>query len=320
MIRNAVIASVVLCASFATSPPAVSPPVTGAAGPSDGWQRVGSGSLGGVSGMATAEGAPVGDGLADAVVVRGNTGARESRVATVRLRPGQGPVVRELPWFGALPAGLEALDAVPGAPGHYIAVTGSGDAFHIVVEHGRATVEGDPVALPGRRDGDAYEGFALHRDRSGRTFAVWATRGGGERPAVVRASSVRIGAYGPYFGTVSARQEFAVPFPEQEEVRHISDLKVLDDGTVMASSASDPGVDDGPFTSAVYDAGRLTVNVAHDAVLRLKPKHELVPLALFTERDDRKIDAIAFLPGRRAVWGTDDEKNGGSVKFDRVGR
>ncbi|MEU8626020.1 hypothetical protein [Streptomyces sp. NPDC048669] len=315
MIRNAVIASVVMCASFATSPPA-----TGTAVPSDGWQRVGSGILGGVSGMAPAEGAPAGPGLADAVVVRDNTGPRESRVATVCLRPGQDPVVRELPWFGVLPAGLEALDAVPGRPGHYIAVAGRGDAFHIVVANGRAKAEGGPVALPGRRDGDDYAGFALHRDSSGRTFAVWATRGSGDRPAVVRASSVRIGAYGPDFGTVSARQEFAVPFPEQDEVRHISDLKVLDDGTVMVSSASAPGVDDGPFTSAVYDAGRLTVNVAHDAVLRLKPESGLVPLTLFTERDNRKIEAIAFLPGRHAIWGTDDGENGGSVKFDRAGR
>ncbi|MCX4768719.1 hypothetical protein [Streptomyces sp. NBC_01285] len=315
MIRNAVIASAVLCACLATAPPA-----GGAAGPSDGWQRVGSGVLGGVSGMAAAEGAPVGHGLADAVVVRDSTGARESRVATVRLRPGRDPVVGELPWSGTLPAGLEALDAVPGRPGHCIAVASGGDAFHIVVANGRATLQAGPVALPGRRDGDDYESFALHRDRSGRTFAVWATRGSGDRPAVVHASSVRIGAYGPDFGTVSARQEFAVPFPDRGDVRQISDLKILPDGTVMVSSASGTDAGDGPFASAVHDAGRLTVNAAHDAVLRLKPKPELTPLNVFTERDNRKIEAIAFLPGRHAIWGTDDENNGGCVKFDRVGR
>ncbi|WP_329613071.1 hypothetical protein OG244_06925 [Streptomyces brevispora] len=319
MIRNAILASAFLCASLATAPPAAG--ADGPSdGPSDGWQRVGSGILGGVSGMALVEGAPVGHGLADAVVVRDNKGDREARVATVSLRPGQDPVVRELAWFGVAPADLEALDAVPGSPGHYIALTGRGDAYHVVVAHGRATAEADPVALPGRRDGDDYEGFALHRDRSGRTFAVWATRGNGDRPAVVYASSVRIGTYDVEFGTVSARQEFTVPFPDQDEVRHISDLKVLQDGTVMVSSASDPRGADGPFASAVYDAGRLTVNVAHDAVLRLKPERELTPLNLFTERDNRKIEAIAFLPGRHAIWGTDDENNGGSVKFDRVGR
>lgn len=311
MIRNAVIASVVLCASLATAPPP--------AGPSEGWQRVGSGTVGGASGLAPAGPAPVGHGPADLVVVRDNSGDRESRAATVRLRPGRAPAVRELPWSGVLPAGLEAIDAVPGRPGHYVAVTGGGDAVHVVVAHGRATAEGAPVALPGRRDGDGYASFALHRDSSGRTFAVWATRGGG-RPAVARASSVRVGAYGPGFGTVSARQEFTVPYPDRPGVRYISDLKVLADGTVMVSSSSGPGVEDGPPTSAVYDAGRLTVNAAHDAVLRLKPPRELTPLSLFTERDDRRIEAIAFLPGGQAVWSTDDGSDGGSLRFERVGR
>ncbi|MER5280560.1 hypothetical protein ABT025_33160 [Streptomyces sp. NPDC002809] len=313
MIRNGIIVSAFLCASLATTP------LSAAAAP-DGWQRVGSGIQGGVSGIALVEGAPAGRGLADAVVVRDNKGDRESRLATVRLRPGQAPVVEELPWLGTLPADLEALDTVPGLPGHYVAVASRGHAYHVVVADGRATVEHEPVALPGRRDGDNYESFALHRDRSGRTFAVWATRGSGDQKAVVRAASVRLGANGPEFGMVSARQEFAVPFPDEDEVRHISDLKVLDDGTVLVSAASDPNVDDGPFASAVYDAGRLTVNPAHDAVLRLKPVWALAPLSRFTKQDNRKIEAIAVLPGRLGLWGTDDENFGGSVTFERIGR
>ncbi|MFG3136643.1 hypothetical protein ACGFZA_10520 [Streptomyces sp. NPDC048211] len=313
MIRNGIFASVVLCASLAATP-------LSATAASDGWQRVGSGIRGGVSGMALVEGAPAGEGLADAVLVRDNKGDRDSRLATVRLRPGQEPVVEELPWLGTLPADLEALDAVPGRPRHYVAVASRGDAYHVVVADGRATAVDEPAALPGRRDGDNYESFALHRDRSGRTFAVWATRGSGEEKAVVRAASVRIGANGPEFGMVSARQEFAVPFPDEDEVRHISDLKVLDDGTVLVSAASDPNVDDGPFASAVYDAGRLSVNQAHDAVLRLKPVRALVPLSRFSRQDNRKIEAVAVLPGGLGLWGTDDENSGGSVMFARVGR
>ncbi|MEV0745654.1 hypothetical protein OG778_30100 [Streptomyces sp. NBC_00184] len=312
MIRNGIIVTAVLCASLAAAP-------LSATAASDGWQRVGSGLQGGVSGIALVEGAPTGPGLADAVVVRDNKADRERRLATVRLRPGDAPVVTELPWLGVLPADLEALDAVPGRPGHYVALASRGEAYHVVVADGRATAEDSPVALPGRQDGDNYESFALHRDRSGRTFAVWATRGSGAQQAVVHAASVRVGPNGLSFGTVSARQEFAVPFPNQDEVRHISDLKVLDDGTVLVSSASDPNVNDGPFASAVYDAGRLTVNRANDAVLRMKPRHALTPLSLFTRQDNRKIEAIAFLPGRLGLWGTDDENFGGSVTFERVG-
>ncbi|MFJ6433404.1 hypothetical protein [Streptomyces sp. NPDC091416] len=310
MIRNGIIVTAVLCASLAAAP------LSAAA--SGGWQRVGSGLQGGVSGIALVEGAPAGPGLADAVVVRDNKGDLESRLATVRLRPGDAPVVTELPWLGVLPADLEALDAVPGRPGHYIALASRGEAYHVVVADGVATAE-DAAVLPGRRDGDNYESFALHRDRSGRTFAVWATRGSGAQPAVVHAASVRVGPNGLSFGTVSARQEFTVPFPDQDEVRHISDLKVLDDGTVLVSAASDPNVNDGPFASAVYDAGRLTVNRANDAVLRMRPRHALTPLSRFTRQDNRKIEAIAFLPGGLGLWGTDDENFGGAVAFERLG-
>lgn len=313
MIRNGIIVTAALCASLAAAPPS-------ATAASDGWQRVGSGLQGGVSGIALVEGAPAGPGLADAVVVRDNKGDGESRLATVRLRPGQAPAVTELPWYGVVPADLEALDAAPGRPGHYIAVASRGDAYRVVVMDGRATAEGEPAALPGRRDGDNYESFALHRGRSGRTYAVWATRGSGAERAAVRAASVRIGTDGLEFGMVSARQEFAVPFPDEDEVRHVSDLKVLDDGTVLASAASDPHVNDGPFASAVYDAGRLTVNRAHDAVLRLAPEHALRPLSRFTRQGNRKIEAIAFLPGQLGLWGTDDENYGGSVAFEPIGQ
>ncbi|MFI6728562.1 hypothetical protein [Streptomyces atratus] len=313
MIRNGFIMSAVACASIAAAALGA-----WAAAPSDGWKQVGTGIQGGVSGMALAESAPVDPDGADAVIVRDNKADRESRVATVRLRPGRAPVTTELPWLGVLPKDLEALDAVPGLVGHYIALASNGDAYHIVVADGRATVQAGPVTVPGRHDGDNYESFALHRDESGKVFAVWATRGSGERKAVVRAASATIGARGLGFGSPTTGQEFAVPYPNEDEVRHISDLKVLADGTVLVSSASDPNVDDGPFSSAVYNAGRLTVNGAHDAVLRLRTADELTPLRRFTKQDDRKIEAIAFLPGGRAVWGTDDENHGGWVKFDRV--
>ncbi|MFF2328166.1 MULTISPECIES: hypothetical protein [unclassified Streptomyces] len=62
------------------------------------------------------------------------------------------------------------------------------------------------------------------------------------------------------------------------------------------------------------------MNGAHDAVLRLRTTGELTPLRRFTEQDDRKVEAIAFLRGGQALWGTDDENHGGWVTFDRVTR
>lgn len=40
----------------------------------------------------------------------------------------------------------------------------------------------------------------------------------------------------------------------------------------------------------------------------------------FTRQDNRKIEAIAVLPGRLSLWDTDDENFDGSVTFERVGR
>ncbi|MGW8886148.1 hypothetical protein [Streptomyces sp. NPDC055749] len=315
MIKNAFIVSAVACASIAASAPG-----TQAAGPGDGWQRVGSGIQGGVSGMALVDGAPVGRDRADVVVVRDNKAEGQSRVATVRLRPGLAPVTQELPWQGPVPSDLEALDAVPGRPGHYIAVASKGDAYHVIVAHGRATVQGDPVTLPGGHTDDNYESFAVHRHPSGEVFAVWATRGSGAEKSVVRAAALHVGAYRMAFGQVSSRQEFAVPYPNKDEVRHISDLKVLENGTIMVSAASDPNVDDGPFSSAVYVAGELTVNSINRAALKLTKTPDLRPLRHYTKQRDRKIEAIAILPDRHALWGTDDENKGGSVVFDRVNR
>ncbi|QKW07493.1 hypothetical protein HUT18_14980 [Streptomyces sp. NA04227] len=314
MIKKRTAVCLLLCGAIAAATPAAQ-----AALLAPQWQRVGTGITGGVSGMAVQEGGAGGEGSADLVVVRDNKKAGESRVATVRLRPGEVPVTRELDWSGPLPADLEALDAVPGQPGRYVAVTSAGMAYEIVVAGGTATVQGDPVALPDRRPGDNYESFALWSEgASGRVFAVWATRGAGSEHAMVRAAEVRDGGLGAGMGAPSVR-EFAVPVPDRDEVRHISDLKVLADGRLLVSSASDPNVDDGPFSSAVYDAGQLVVRGQDRVVLNLREQADLVPLRTFTLQDNRKIEAVTVLPDGQAVWGTDDENQGGSVSFDSLG-
>ncbi|GAA2937836.1 hypothetical protein GCM10010446_23970 [Streptomyces enissocaesilis] len=282
------------------------------------WQRVGTGITGGVSGMAVVEGAPVSRDRADVVVVRDNKEEGQDRVVTVRLRPGEEPVTTALRWKGPLPEDLEALDAVPGRRDHYIAVASEGVAYHIVVTGDTATVQDKPVPLPGRASGDNYESFALFRHPSGRSFAVWATRGKSEEKSVMRAAPVKTDEKSLRIGRPAATRQFAVPFPNEDEVRHVSDLKVLPDGTLLVSSASDPNRDDGPFSSAVYSAGKLSVNRRHQPVLHLEKRGHLAPLRLFTKQDDRKIEAVVHLPDEQEIWGTDDEHHGGFVRFDRV--
>ncbi|WP_433179757.1 hypothetical protein [Actinoallomurus sp. CA-150999] len=282
------------------------------------WQRVGTDITGGVSGMALVAGAPVGRNRADVVIVRDNKADGQNRISTVRLRPGKAPVVTPLAWKGPLPKDVEAIDAVPGRKNHYIALASEGTAYHVAIAGGTATVQGSPVSLPDRKSGDNYESFALYRNTVGKIFAVWATRGKNSEKAVVRTAAATVGKASLHIGATADKAKFAVPFPSANEVRHVSDLKVLSDGTVLVSSAQDPNDDNGPFSSAVYNAGKLTIKGGRTPVLHLKKTASLKPLRKFTKKDDRKVEGIVALPGGQAIWGTDDENLGGSVTFDKL--
>lgn len=281
------------------------------------WQQVGVAKTGGVSGIAVVQGTHVGRDSADVVIVRDNKNAGENRIATVRLRRGKAPVTTPLTWNGPLPVDVEGLDAVPGWPNHYIALASAGTAYHIVIAGGTATVQGRLAPLPDRKDGDNYESFALFR-AGHRLFAIWATRGKNEEKSIVRTAPATIGKASFDIGAIADTKQFAVPYPSEDEVRHVSDLKVLRNGTILISSAHDPNDDNGPFSSAVYKAGRLSFKKHGKPVLELKAANRLRPLRKFTTQDDRKVEAVVTLPGGQAIWGTDDENLGGSLLFDRL--
>ncbi|MEO3976616.1 hypothetical protein [Streptomyces sp. CAU 1734] len=281
------------------------------------WQRVGTGMTGGVSGLAVIENGADSDDPVDLVMVRDSKNPGEPRVATVRYDYGDSaPVVRELPWLGsAEPRDLEAVDSVPGRPGHYVALTSGGTAFHFTLDRDAARVKGSSP-VPGLAAGDNYESFALTR-RHGRTIAVWATRGSSDGvPAKVRAAAYDpdSGVFGPATGPV----DFLVPDPlpvDGQEVRHASDIKVHADGTLLLTAASDPNVNSGPFASAVYVAGKVTSNASGRIGLELRTRDRLTALASFDKSvDNRKIEAVACRRGSgTAVVGTDDEDQGGSL-------
>ncbi|WP_030251523.1 hypothetical protein [Streptomyces violens] len=293
------------------------------------WQKVGDGMTGGVSGLAVAKAS--GD-VIDAVVARDNKEPGQSRMATVRLVPGKAPEVRELKWRAQagteVPKDLESLDTVPGRPGEYTAVS-SGDSgkfrptvYDVKVSGGTATVRWS-APLPGTEkyagdDTQNYEAFAVHRDRATKKYlAVWATRGSNGTASQVRSAAFDPTAAAPdkVFGHVSGPVAFRAPWPAQDEVRHISDLKIAPDGSVLLSAAQDPNKNSGPFSSAVYKAGRLTLTKGRPALKLSKPEE----VSRYTTTDNRKIEAVALLPdGDHALWGTDDEDFGGSVLRDRL--
>ncbi|TVL87997.1 hypothetical protein [Streptomyces sp. SAJ15] len=279
-----------------------------------GWQSVGEqGATHGISGVAV-----VGHDreATEALLVRDNRQPGEGRVATVRLRPGADPEVRELHWKGTPPGDLEALDAVPGRPHHYIALAGGGTGYHLRVVRDTLAVLGS-FTVPGVERGDDYQGFALF-PHGERLVAVWADRGDDTRPATVRAATFDPGRLA--LGTPTA-VAWRVPLPAAD-VRHASDLKVSPSGALMVVSTSGPG-EEGPFDSVVHDAGRLSVDGAGTVSLTMRTAP--VELGRFP---GHKVEALGCLPRTgeasqagqlgQALLGADDERAGGALRFAGV--
>ncbi|MFD7662426.1 hypothetical protein [Streptomyces sp. NPDC059788] len=268
------------------------------------WQKVGDGITSGVSGVAVLPGSRAD--RTDLLVARDNKKPGENRLAAIRLRPGAQPRVRPLAWKGSRPpVDLEALDAVPGRPGEYIALTSAGTGYHLRLNADATAAHTlGTFTVPGAREDDNYEGFALSAQRHG-LVAVWADRGEDSRPGTLHAARLDLARH-TFGAPVTAA--FRAPYPAAD-VRHISDVVVSPSGALKVSSASDSG-DDGPFDSAVYDAGKVTVD--RQGAVRLSVRRAPEPLGRYT---GHKIEALACLPhSRRAVLGTDDENAGGAVR------
>ncbi|GGV36588.1 hypothetical protein GCM10010277_23150 [Streptomyces longisporoflavus] len=275
------------------------------------WQQVGNDIKSGVSGLAVTSDS--GDRLRT-LVVRDNKHPGENRLAEVAYRPGAAAEVTPVAWQGAAePVDLEALDRVPGTSDEYVAVASRGLIYHL---KGHATEKAvrvlDISPLPGIGEGDDFESFSL-TSRNGKLAALWADRGAGKkRPATVYSAPFSFGSRGESeFGKVK-KAAFRAPYPSGD-VRHVSDIDVTKSGRVFVSSASDSG-DDGPFDSAVSDAGKLSVSGKGAVRLSLAKSPKLLE-----KFKGHKIEALHCVPGtHRAALGTDDENAGGSVTTSRL--
>ncbi|WPO70453.1 MULTISPECIES: hypothetical protein [unclassified Streptomyces] len=292
-------ATAALVTAGAATAPAVAPTADG------GWRQVGADITSGVSGLAFTSRT---HGTTHALVVRDNKKPGQNRVAALTYRPGRSAAVEPLTWAGGSePIDLEAIEAVPGTPGEYVALASRGLVYHLKVTGTRVEVL-DTSPLPGIADGDDYESFAL-TSKHGKTAAVWADRGAGkDRPSTLRAAPFTFDKHGNAdFGPVTTAARYRAPYPAGP-VRHASDISITASGRLLIGSASDPG-DDGPFDSAVSDAG--TVSVTRTGKVRLSVSKSP---ALLRKFEGRKIEAVECVPNSRtALLGTDDENTGGAV-------
>jgi hypothetical protein len=248
------------------------------------WTRVGTGITQGVSGIA-----PAATGW---VIVRDNKSAGQNRVALLS----NANVVKALTWPGTAPVDLEAIDAVPQQANRYAAVTSAGAGKIINIAGTTLTVVRSFTLPAGKVEN---ESFALTRIGSA-TVAVWANRGSQTTPGRLFAAT-----FNPSSGVFGAvvQGNVTVPFPTTN-VRPISDTKVLSGGRLVISSASDNG-DNGPFDSAVYSVGTVSV-VSGRARLALAS-----PVSRGTY-PGHKVEGIAC-KGSAGLAGTDDENLGGWV-------
>ncbi|MEU6929350.1 hypothetical protein AB4225_07895 [Streptomyces sp. 2RAF24] len=269
-------------------------------GAADDWQRVGTDSRSGVSGLAAEDGGT-------ALVAHDNKRPGQPRLSRVTYTAGTA-TLSPVTWDGAYAEDIEAIEAVPGMPGEYMALAGRGIVYRLRVAGDTATVV-DYTPLPMIGEGADFESFTLVA-RGGKLAALWADRGAGPgRPATLYAAPFSFAPWGqPLFGSVT-RRSYLSTYPADEGTRHISDISVTASGRILVGSASDAG-DDGPFDSAVTEAGRVTVSAAGSVRVTLAAS----PTVLGTF-PGYKIEAVECLPGTGdALLGTDDEKTGGFLR------
>lgn len=273
------------------------------------WRPVRGSILFGISGMAFLEQQ---EGSTSFLIVHDNKRVGEGRLAMITVTDEQAPEYFPINWSNQpLPIDLEALTAVPGqSEPTFMALTSSGTVYHfrLSANHQNLSVL-NLFNLPNLPEGTNLEGFALQQIND-KLLAVWSHRGNNEEPGVL------------YWGfldlktaeiTPQGSARLTVPFPVSN-VRHISDIKVDSAGIVYITSASDNG-DDGPFQSAVYVAGGLSLQ---DNRIVFQQNQTLVPIYRLNYH---KVEGIELVPGTAGgiILGTDDENMGSSVwGFDRM--
>lgn len=272
----------------------------------NGWRPVSGARHDNISGMALVE---HNDKQTAFLIVNDNKKPEQNHAAIVSIENRAAPKYAALRWLGGdVPTDLEAVTSVPGAANNFMAFTATGRVFHIEINRRENTVKTiksfDVPQIPKEND---FEGFTLQTVNNV-LMAVWADRGLDAKPAQLFWSKFDLRNYA--FTQINSTV-LKVPYPAGD-TRHISDVKVDENGAVFITSASDPG-NDGPFASAFYFAG--TLNLCNSQKITFNQSPALTRLFTF---DYHKVEAFEFVPGASGgiAFGTDDENLGAAVYLD----
>lgn len=276
------------------------------------WRPVKTGILFGISGIARVQNSLDALGCPPAtcfVIVHDNKIDRDGRIAilTVNGQDSLNYLPLQWPEGAQWPIDLEAIARVPDTEDSaFMAVTSLGQVYHFTLDSTGTIQLLDTFSIPDLPANSNLEGFDLHLIDE-KLLVVWGHRGSPDDSGVL---------YWGWFDSNASQISpqgsalITVPWPE-EDVRHISDLKVSNAGILYISSTRDPG-DDGPFDSAVYAAGLFSMNGDR---LEFRSTSSLAPLYRV---NGHKIEALEFLPGLTGgkILGTDDENQGSSIYFN----
>ncbi|MCT7995755.1 hypothetical protein [Laspinema olomoucense] len=277
------------------------------------WRPVKTGILFGISGIALVEHSLDEMGCPPAtcfVIVHDNKKEGDGRIAILSVQGQNYLNYLPLQWPDGeeWPIDLEAIALVPGTEDSaFMAVTSLGRVYYFTLDSTGTIQLRQIFSLPNLPDNTNLEGFDLHLI-DGKLLGVWGHRGSPDDSGVLYWGWFDWNRY-QISGQGSA--VITVPWP-QEDVRHISDIKISNAGILYITSSRDPG-DDGPFDSAVYAAGLFSMN--GDQV-EFRPAYSLVPLYRV---NGHKIEALEFLPGLSGgpILGADDENQGSSIYLKR---
>jgi len=276
-----------------------------AATATDRWRKIGDGKLMGIGGMVLL--GREGDELSF-LVVHDNKKEGETRAGILRCKGDGEPRYERLHWPGAQPpADLEALTAIPGASGEYLAATSKGKVYRIKAEVSQQSVEVmQDFPIPGATEESEIEGFTLAK-LGNDIVAAWADRGDGDKGA-----TFSWGTFNPKENKLVVTQSttLKVPWPEKN-ARDVSDIRIDHAGAVFVTSAyeSEDDASEATFASAVYLAGVFE----HDGEkVGFIGNTELTRLYHF---EGRKVEALELVSGPKGgvVMATDDETRGSSV-------
>jgi hypothetical protein len=259
------------------------------------WRSYRKGASVPISGLAMIGGKPAGSTF---LVAHDSKGKTDQKLAVLTVSPeqlGYEPIA--WPATDESPTDIEAIRAVPGSDDDYLVLTSSGVARHITIDADKYTMKvKSRFRLPIPDIGANLEGLALHQVENDLLIA-WGHRGRTQEPGVI------------YWGKIDLATQlvdqhgslpFRVPWPKRDEVRHIADMVIDKNGILYVSSSSDPGKE-GPFGSALYQAGAFSFR---DGRALFEPD-----ISRLYRTHRHKIEGIECV-GNGFALATDDENKG----------